>query len=101
MQINIEFSLDDVVYGVTCKDLGYYSNQYQNPFNWYIRTMTVGKVQVEQEHGKYIETYMCYETGIGSGTCWWGKSNCRPRKIYATRERAQAYINRKQVEWLT
>jgi hypothetical protein len=80
---NTKIKLGNIGYVVTCN---------YNTYEVYIKEMEVGKVQIEQYHPKvdrynellYVERYMCFETGVGSGTVYtYGTS------IFATREEAE------------
>jgi hypothetical protein len=63
-------------------------------YNFYVKEMEVGKVTIEQVHPKatskyvydpaYKESYMCFETGVESGTVYtYGEH------IFATKEDAE------------
>lgn len=51
----------------------------------YVQSLTIGEVRVEISNTKHEVDYMCYETGIGSGTLHDEKN------LYPTYEEAQAH----------
>lgn len=123
MQLTTKFDLGQQVFGICihrlesvalcrlCNDTNQITIQNE-PFTCpkckggkpYIEKMIVsdwgriGKVQVEQyeKPNQYDElsriSYMLTSTGIGSGTVWYEE------KLFATREEAQAFCDRKNAE---
>jgi hypothetical protein len=68
----------------------------------YIQQLTVGQIRVQETHPKYAyegepvyeEVYMCFETGIHSGTLWkYGYT------IFSTIEEAQKGVKRIKQEY--
>ena len=56
------------------------------------KVITVGRICMTIRNDDREEEYMCYETGIGSGTSY------RIRNIFPTEEEAQAECDRRNLE---
>lgn len=50
-----------------------------------VRQLTIGQIQAKEMEHKIDITYMCVETGIGSGTVW------NENNLFVTRAEAQGY----------
>jgi len=82
-------------------DIGYVVQCNYSTYEVYVKEMKVGKVTIEEYHPNvvrydepyYAEKYMCFETGVGTGTVYYFGVD-----IFASREDAEnvGVVNRKQ-----
>lgn len=84
------FKLNDAggkEFSVTCPDCYGHGSDHEYDFRPMIEQLTVGSVRYDSHDVGEKESYMCIETGVGSGSIWTGKV------LFATREEAEVAAN--------
>lgn len=92
----IELKNKNLVECITCNGKGILTSNSYNYFRVGTSILIIGKVMIDfstrDNIDEFNESYMCRETGIGSGTIW------PVKKLFSTREEAQAAADKLNFE---